>query len=49
LRNIALAMGNALRGASESADAVAAMRMALSHISDHESEVVREQVAWALA
>lgn len=48
LRNVALAMGNALR-ASGSVEAHSAMRAALSRRSEHGSEVVREQVAWALA
>jgi len=52
LRNIALAMGNALRGGEVggvTAEVASAMRAALMRIADHESEVVREQVAWALA
>ena len=48
LRNIALAMGNALRG-GEMGEVANAMRAALNRIADHESEVVREQVAWALS
>ncbi len=44
LRNIAVAMGNALRG-EDSAD----LRSALSARAEHPSELVREHVAWALS
>ena len=44
LRNIALAMGNALRASAD-----AAIRAALLTQQNHHSEVVREQVAWALS
>ena len=44
LRNIAVAMGNALRVRSESA-----IESALRGRADHPSPVVREHVAWALA
>ena len=48
LRNVALAMGNALRGALD-ADVAAALRAALATRLDHPDAVVREQVTWALA
>ena len=44
LRNIALAMGNALRAGADEA-----IRAALLARQDHHSEVVREQVAWSLS
>lgn len=44
LRNIAVAMGNALRAEED-----AALRTALSARADHASPLVREHVAWALA
>jgi epoxyqueuosine reductase len=44
LRNIAVAMGNALRVAGD-----AELRAALQARADHPSAIVREQVAWALA
>jgi epoxyqueuosine reductase len=44
LRNIAVALGNALRATGD-----AALRDALLSRSDHGSAVVREHVAWALA
>jgi epoxyqueuosine reductase len=44
LRNIAVAMGNALRVAPD-----AGIQQALSSRSDHPSALVREHVAWALA
>jgi epoxyqueuosine reductase len=47
LRNVALAMGNALRGSVADVDATA-MRAALARRSNHPDAVVREQVAWAL-
>ena len=49
LRNIALAMGNALRGGMVSPVDEAGLRASLQGRADHPSEVVREQVAWALA
>ncbi|WP_302173856.1 tRNA epoxyqueuosine(34) reductase QueG [uncultured Hydrogenophaga sp.] len=47
LRNIALALGNALHAGLGGAAADAA-RAALQARADHPSEVVREQVAWSL-
>jgi len=49
LRNIAVALGNAL--AKETLDSVARVRLkdALQSRSDHASALVREHVAWALA
>ena len=44
LRNVAVAMGNALRQADD-----AGLRAALQARLDHPSELVREHVAWALA
>ena len=44
IRNVALAAGNALRIADD-----AALRLALAAHVQHPSDVVREQVAWALA
>jgi epoxyqueuosine reductase len=44
LRNIAVAMGNALRAADDPA-----LRSALQARADHPSALVREHVAWALA
>ena len=48
LRNVALAMGNALRGARD-AGVAAALHAALATRLDHPDAVVREQVTWALA
>ena len=48
LRNIAVAMGNALTTAL-SADDRAAIQTALQHRASHDSEMVREHVQWALA
>ena len=48
LRNLAVAAGNALRQTISPADQLA-LRQALTIWQDHESEVVREHVAWALA
>ncbi|OSZ66204.1 tRNA epoxyqueuosine(34) reductase QueG [Hydrogenophaga sp. IBVHS2] len=48
LRNIALALGNALHGGL-SGEAAQAARAALQTRADHPSAVVREQVAWSLA
>jgi epoxyqueuosine reductase len=44
LRNIAVAIGNALRLSDD-----AALRIALQARADHPSAIVREHVAWALA
>ncbi|QJC55939.1 Epoxyqueuosine reductase [Polaromonas vacuolata] len=55
LRNIALAMGNALRSLSLQAQdeavatAIRALRQALAQQTAHASGVVQEQVAWSLA
>lgn len=50
LRNIAVALGNALRQAVKAADAEAAqaIRATLLTRAQHDSELVREHVAWAL-
>jgi epoxyqueuosine reductase len=48
LRNVALAMGNALAGTGLSAAQRQAMRQSLQRRADHPSTVVQEQVAWAL-
>lgn len=52
LRNVALAMGNALHAESGpdplAPGCDAAMRLALARRLEHPSEIVREQVAWAL-
>ncbi|WP_104657734.1 tRNA epoxyqueuosine(34) reductase QueG [Ralstonia insidiosa] len=48
LRNIAVALGNALRGPLPEASRVQ-LRAALHTRADHPSELVREHVAWALA
>ena len=45
LRNIAVAMGNALRQGGVS---TSALRQALAQRADHPSDLVREHVAWAL-
>jgi epoxyqueuosine reductase len=47
LRNVALALGNALRGMHDAEHALR-MRDALQRRLTHDSEVVREQVLWAL-
>jgi epoxyqueuosine reductase len=47
LRNVALTLGNALRGAEDAALRLR-MQAALQRRLAHESEVVREQVQWAL-
>ncbi len=47
LRNIAVALGNALRGADDAARP--ALRQALQSRADDSSALVREHVAWALA
>jgi epoxyqueuosine reductase len=49
LRNIAVALGNALRDAAVTLEAASAMRAALQARADHPSALVREHVAWALA
>ncbi|MEY3123880.1 MAG: tRNA epoxyqueuosine(34) reductase QueG, partial [Pseudomonadota bacterium] len=56
LRNVALAMGNALAGMScgarsneVTAQTAEIIRAALARRTGHASDVVREQVAWALA
>ncbi len=48
LRNLAVAMGNALRGASKSDLDSDKIQTALQAQSQHPSEVVREHVQWAL-
>jgi epoxyqueuosine reductase len=48
LRNLAVAMGNALRVAKEKGVATGALQAALLAHSEHPSEVVREHVQWAL-
>jgi epoxyqueuosine reductase len=48
LRNLAVAMGNALRVAKESGVDARALQAALLAQSQHNSEVVREHVQWAL-
>jgi epoxyqueuosine reductase len=49
LRNIAVAMGNALRGALLGTAGAADLRAALQTRASHPSELVREHVAWALS
>ena len=48
LRNVAVALGNALRAAGSAADA-AELRTALQSRAQHGSALVREHVAWALS
>jgi epoxyqueuosine reductase len=48
LRNLAVAMGNALRAAPETGVDAVALQAALLAQSRHPSEVVREHVQWAL-
>jgi epoxyqueuosine reductase len=48
LRNLAVAMGNALRTAQDSGVHVGVLQTALLAKSQHPSEVVREHVQWAL-
>jgi epoxyqueuosine reductase len=48
LRNIAVAMGNALRSTSLDADSRSEIHKALNARADDASELVREHVAWAL-
>ena len=47
-RNLAVAMGNALRASPDAAPG-AAMRSALVSARDHASDLVREHIVWALA
>ncbi len=49
LRNVAVALGNALRAAAGSPVAQAPLRAALASRLEHPSGLVREHVAWALA
>lgn len=49
LRNIALAMGNALARLEQGSEAAQRLRESLQTQAEHSSEVVREQVAWSLA
>ncbi|HEX5805417.1 MAG TPA: tRNA epoxyqueuosine(34) reductase QueG [Macromonas sp.] len=49
LRNVAVALGNALRQAGPDAPERAAWLAALAERLDHPSQLVREHVAWALA
>lgn len=49
LRNIAVAMGNALAKSSVSDSARDSLRAALASRREHSSELVREHVSWALA
>ena len=46
LRNIAVALGNALRAAADSGTS-SAMRQGLALRADHPSALVREHVVWA--
>jgi epoxyqueuosine reductase len=46
LRNIAVALGNALAAGSKQSDAI---RVVLNEKLDHQSEVVRDHVVWALS
>jgi epoxyqueuosine reductase len=48
LRNLAVALGNALREA-QSSSVKDELRQALSQRADHASPVVREHLQWALA
>jgi len=48
LRNVAVAMGNALHGGKAGAADEAALRAALQARAGHPSDMVRESVAWAL-
>ena len=52
LRNVAVALGNALRagasGAGATAEELAAMRVALQRRLEHPSALVREHVVWAM-
>jgi epoxyqueuosine reductase len=48
LRNLAVAMGNALRAAQATGADVSQLQTALQAQSQHPSEVVREHVQWAL-
>lgn len=51
LRNLAVALGNALRQAARQGDAqqAQAIRQALQQQANHAEELVREHVAWAQA
>ncbi|RYZ00139.1 MAG: hypothetical protein EOO24_16690, partial [Comamonadaceae bacterium] len=49
LRNVAVALGNALRAALGDPDEQARIRDLLDARAEHPSELVREHVAWALA
>ncbi|MDO4770178.1 MAG: hypothetical protein Q4A11_07420, partial [Brachymonas sp.] len=51
LRNLAVALGNALRTAAQQADApqMQAIASALQQQAQHPEALVREHVAWALA
>ena len=49
LRNIAVALGNALRGACADEDAAATLHASLLLRADHPSALVRAHVDWALA
>lgn len=49
LRNVAVALGNAVRTAPPEAAERAALLQALNHRLSHPSELVREHVVWALA
>jgi len=52
LRNVAVALGNALgknTGSTEKEnESIKAIKAALAEKSDHDSEIVREHVKWAL-
>ena len=48
LRNVAVALGNALRASTDAAER-AGLQAALASRAAHDSAVVREHVAWALA
>ena len=49
LRNIAIALGNAIAKVELAAEARARMSHALQSRIDHASPLVREHVAWAIA
>ena len=48
LRNVGVAMGNALRAIDSSEPARTSMRASLVRREDHPGELVREHVQWAL-
>jgi epoxyqueuosine reductase len=48
LRNIAVAMGNALRSEATSKEAALAIRHSLQRRADHPDDLIREHVNWAL-